>query len=133
VAAINLAAVMDAIKNTAVSQGVIARAYEYPIPDPTPPCLIVGWPTKLDFDLTFKRGADEATFPVWFLVSKVMDRQARNALSAIITGATGIKDKLDGNLGGVVQSATVVNCKVTALTITGIDYLAAEFEMDVIT
>lgn len=128
---------MDGIAAYAVSQGVTTRAYGYPIPDPTPPCLIVGYPTKLDFDFTFHAagtaGVVEATFPLWFVVGLVVDKSSRDALSAIITGATGIKNLLDGSMGGTfLQTARVVDCKIQTTTIAATEYLAALFDLDVI-
>ncbi len=128
---------MDGIAAYAISSGVTARAYGYPVPSPTPPCMIVGYPTKLDFDMTFHAlgtvGVVEITFPLWFLVGDVVDKASRDALSAIISGATGIKNLLDGAQGGAyLQTAEVVDCKIETMTIGGTEYLAARFDLDVI-
>lgn len=132
----DLSAIMDAIAAELIADGVTARAYGYPIPNPTPPCAIVGYPTKLDYDFTFHAlgttGKIEALFPVWFVVGRVLDKAARDALSAVITGAPGIKESLDGNLAGAVDTANVMDCQVETLTIADVDYLAARFDLEVI-
>jgi hypothetical protein len=133
----DLSTTMDGIAAYAVSSGVTARAYGWPVPNPQPPCLIVGYPTKLDFDMTFHAlgtvGVVDATFPLWFLVGLVLDKDSRDALSAIISGAAGIKNLLDGAQGGTyLQSARVMDCKIETTTIAGVEYLAAHFDLDVI-
>lgn len=130
----NLATVMDAIAAELIADGVTARASAYPIPNPTPPCAIVGYPTKIDYDMTAHANATtgklEFEFPVWFLVGRVLDKDARDRLSAVITGAPGIKEALDGNLGGTVDFSTVTDCQVETLTIGDVDYLAARFTLE---
>jgi hypothetical protein len=132
-----LSTCMDGIAAWAVSSGVTTRAYGYPASDPIPPCLIVAFPTRLDFDLTFHAlgtvGKVEATFPLWFVVGKVVDKSARDALSAIISGATGIKNLMDGSMGGTfLDTARVMDCKIETVQVAAVDYLAAVFDMDVI-
>ncbi len=128
---------MDAIAAEMVTDMVAGtRTYGYPVPDPVPPCAIVGYPTKLDYDYTFHANATtgtvEATFPVWFVVARVLDKGARDALSAVITGAPGVKESLDGNLAGAVQICTVVDCQVEPITISDVEYLAARFDVQVV-
>lgn len=132
-AAIDLAAVMDAIANTAVAGEVVERAYPWPTLEVSPVCLIVGYPTELNFDTTMARGSDRATFPVWIVCGKAEARTTRDVVTAYITGATGVKDVLDGNLGGAVQSARVMSMVMENANIAGIDYLAARFDLDVLT
>lgn len=127
---------MDAIAAELIADGVTTRAFGYPIPNPTPPCAIVGYPTKLDFDMTFHAlgttGKVHATFPVWLVVGRVVDKAARDALSAVLTGATGIKESLDGNLAASVDICNVVDCQVQALTIADVEYLAARFDVEIV-
>lgn len=97
--ALDLAATMDALAAAVVDGGVTARAYPWPVESAEPPCAIVAYPeAPIDFDRTFARGSDTATFPIYVLVGKAHDRSARDRLSVVITGATGVKDALDGPL-----------------------------------
>lgn len=95
---VQLAALMDAIK-AKVPDAATKRVYAWPVEDAAPPCAIVSYPdSAIDFDLTMGRGADRLTIPVFFLVGKAVERTARDALSAILTGASGIKTAIDGDL-----------------------------------
>ena len=124
--------IMDGIATAAAT--VTPRAHGYPIQNPSPPCMIVGYPTRLDYDFTFKNGAIEATFPLWYVVSDVYDKGARDALTPIISGAVSIKNQIEANLQGVagVQSCRVVDMKVETIQIGTVEYLAAHFDLDVI-
>lgn len=135
--AFDLSATMDGIAAYAVTQGVTTRAYGWPTPTVTPPCMLVGYPTKLDFDMTFHAagtvGFIEATFPLWFVVGLVIEKSSRDSLSAIISGATGIGNLLDGAMGGTfLSTARVVDVKLETLMIGAVEYLAARFDLDVI-
>lgn len=132
-----LSTIMDAIAAEMATDMVAGtRVHGWPDPNPTTPCALVGYPTQLDYDFTFHANATTgkitAVFPVWFVVGKQLDKQARDALSAVITGAPGIKESLDGNLAGAVDFATVVDCTVGPYTIAGVDYLAARFDLKVV-
>ena len=133
----DLSTTMDGIAAYAVSQGVTTRAYGWPNAQATPPCMYVDYPTKLDFDYTFHTlgtvGVVGAVFPLWFLVGDVLDKDSRDVLSAIISGATGIKNLLDGAQGGTyLQTARVMDCRIGTKLIGQVDYLAAIFDMEVI-
>jgi hypothetical protein len=129
----DLATVMDAIANQLTSANIVAVAHAWPVPAFNPPCAIVGWPSKIDFDMTFKRGADVLTFPIWFAVSEVHEESGRAALSTVISGAVGIKTALDGNLGGVIDSGEVQDCVIEYLEMpNGPTYLTAKFTYEVI-
>jgi hypothetical protein len=129
--AIDIGAIMDGIAEAAEDGDVTTRVYAWPTESIAPPCAIVGYPTDLQFDATFGRGSDKAVFPLWVVVGKVADRTARDALSGLITGATGVKDAIDGTLGGACQTARVSDCQVELLAIGGISYLSARFDIEV--
>jgi hypothetical protein len=129
--AINLAGVMDALAARLVTADVTERAYAWPADNVQPPCAVIGYPEDIEFDATFGRGSDVAVFPVWFLVGKVSERTARDRLSAIVTGATGIKNALDGGYPSYIQTARVQNCRPAPVTVAGVEYLAARFDVEV--
>jgi hypothetical protein len=129
-ATIDLGAVMDAIAET-LTENVTVRVYPWPTDSPQIPCVVIGYPEEIDFDATFNRGSDKATFPLYYMAGKVSDRTARDQLSDIITGATGFKDALDGDLDGAVNSAYVVNCKIQELSVNGVNYLTARFDLEI--
>jgi hypothetical protein len=131
VALTNLGEVMDAIALAIEAQGVTERTYAYPAESISPPCAVVAYPTDIEFDVTYNRGADRCVIPVYFIVGRVVERSARDALAGIITGATGIKEALDGDLGGTVQTLRVMDMKIMNVQVSGIDYLAAQFNAEV--
>ena len=135
----DLSATMDAIAARCVSQGVCANAIGYPIPTLQPPMIVVGYPTKLDYDLTFHSGATtgkvKLAIPLWYVVGKVIDKAARDALSTVISTAVSIKAKLDGDsvaYGGILDYVNVDSCSVETLMVGDVDYLAAKFELEVV-
>jgi hypothetical protein len=129
-AAINLASTMDAIAQTLLSAGVVTKAYGWPNSGATPVSAIVSYPDEIEFDAVFGRGSDKAVFPVYIVCGAVHERSSRDVVSGYITGATGVKDALDGNLGGAVQTCRVTDCRVDKITLAGVEYLAARFELE---
>lgn len=130
-AEINVGATMQAIADVAKASGLIKRTYGWPIDNAEPPCLVVDYPSEIDFDQTFGRGSDKAVFPFYILCGLASDRAVRDVVSKYIAGATGLKDALDGTLGGVVQTARVTDCQIQKVTLAGVDYLAAKFQIEV--
>lgn len=129
--ALNLSATMDAIAQRILAAGVTAKSYGWPVDSATSGSAIVGYPESIDFDQTFGRGSDKAVFPVWIIMGNVSDRTARDALSLLITGAQGIKDALDGTLGGAVQICQVTNCEISEIVVGGVSYLSAKFSLEI--
>src|ERR1700694_2858983 len=117
--AFQLDVVMDGIATAAAAVGVTPRNYGYPIVNPSPPCMIVGYPTRLDYDFTFKNAAIDADFPLWYVVSEVYDKGARTLLAPIISGAGSIKNQIEANLQGVAgaQTCRVVDMKIETIQI----------------
>jgi len=96
---IDLDALMDAIA-AKVPSGLTTRVFAYPTDKISPPCAVVGYPTGPNpFDMTFQRGSDSVTIPLYFVIGKWVERNTRKAVADALTGATGIKDALDGQLG----------------------------------
>jgi hypothetical protein len=135
-AAIALAATMDALAAKLVAGPVAGgRVFAWPEEGVVPPCIVIGYPESIDFDMTFGRGSDKATFPVYFLVGKVTGKASRDKLSAVVTGATAVKNVLDGPLtvGANVASVRVVDCRPDTLIVGATEYLAGRFDTEVIT
>ena len=128
----DMGAIMDAIADALITS-VTKRAYSWPTESITAPCAVVGYPTTIDFDYTFDRGSDRLIFPVYFVAGKASDRNTRDELSSIVDGATGVKDALDGNLSGAVNTCTVTNGDITQITVGNIGYIAVEFTVEIIT
>ncbi len=113
------------------------RVYAYPVPDPIPPCLIVGYPSELQYDYTAHAagttGKIRAVFPIRFVVPRVLDRTALDTLSAVVTGNPGIPESLGGTLAGSVDICNVSSvARFESESITGVDYEVVIFECEVI-
>ena len=130
---IAMATIMDAITSTLTSGGRTEAMYPFPADAIVAPCWVVGYPKNIDYDETFGRGSDRAVFPVWHIVARNDPRSTRDALSAVIAGASSIKTILDGTLGGAVQTCRVTDCQPTFIEIGGVPYAAGEFTLEVLT
>lgn len=124
----NLTAVMDGLAARAVT--LIPNTYAYPVDNVTVPCAIVGYPTRIEFDLTMDRGGDEMTLPLWVLVGKSMTAAARDALSTLLGDTSSIKSAVDGAYAW--GDARIVDAEVTEVTVAAVPYLAVKFTVDVI-
>ena len=130
----NLAAVMDALASAVESAGVTDRVFPYPPAAVAPPCAVVGYPTTIDFDLTFQDGADECTIPLYLVAGKVSERTARDVLAGYISGAKAVKAAIeaDTTLGAAAHSVRVTSMRILSVTVSQLDYLAALFDVEVI-
>ena len=129
--ALDLTNVMDALAAQVILGNVVDRAYGWPVENIQVPSAVVGYPTDTTFDVTFARGSDRAVFPLYVFVGKSHERAARDKLSSLITGLTGIKESIDGNLGGACQTARVTDMAIQEVTVAAVPYLAAVFSVEV--
>jgi hypothetical protein len=133
----DLAAIMDAIAaNLETITGL--RVFAYTPETVAPPAAIVGYPERITYDLTYQRGADRATFPIWIVVGLLYTKGARDELSTYLSaGAVGeIKAALDGRLPvddtPTVQVANVVDAAPDVIRFNNTPFLAAKLQLDVI-
>lgn len=133
-----LKTVMDAFAaRLEAAPAVVARTYPY-LPEAVEvPAAVIGYPADIDFDVTFAGAtsqSDEALFPIWIVVGRIVGKSSRDALSDLIAGsATTVKTRLEPNLDGAVQVCEVESCRPDTLSIAGIDYLAGRFDVRVFT
>lgn len=135
--ALDLGAVMDAVGvRLATISGL--RVLDYPPDNANPPQAIVSLPADpIEYDAVMGRGADRVVIPVTVLVGKVSDRVARDVIAGYLsgTGASSVKSAVeagDSNLGGTVHSVRVMTSRVDVVTIAGLEYLGASFDVEVI-
>lgn len=111
------------------------RVYSFQAAAISAPAAIVLLP-KMQYDSTFARGSDEATFTIHLMVGKVDDRTASTALAGYMsgTGASSVKSALesDPTLGGAAQTIRVTDASVQIMPVGGIDYLTATFNVDTV-
>ncbi len=73
----------------------------------------VGYPTSVDFDMTFGRGLESVVIPVWVVCGYPGDKATRDEISRLIASATDVKDALEAaDLGSAVDSLRVTDCAV---------------------
>lgn len=135
----DLGGVMDALAAavTEATTPFTQRAQAWPAESVQPPQVVVGYPESIDFDVTFgkaaTRGADKATIPLYFVLGAVTARTTRDALSALLADATGIKALIeDYDSDGAWQTVRVTDCRPEAIKIGAVEYLAGRFDCEVI-
>ena len=125
-----MSATMDGLATLATTAALAPNVYAWPVNAVTTPCVVIGYPTNIDFDLTFGRGGDTMTLPVWFVVGPTNTKDARDRLSAILADATSIKSTFDG--AQTFGDVRVTDAKITQITIGAVEQLAAEFTVEVV-
>lgn len=133
-AALNLSAVMDALAAALVAGGVVRHAHAWPTEAIKTGDAVVGYPERVDFDLTFARGADTAVFPVWIICGLPQDKATREAVSALITSAAAVKTVLEAAApGSAYASLQVTECYPEPYQPIGRpEQMAVRFDVDVI-
>lgn len=137
-ASLDLVAVMDGIaeKLRAIDTLAGERTYEWPTLTVNPPCAVVGYPTELNYDATFRRGSDRATFPAWIICGRVDARTTRDAIAAYVgpDGAKQFKEALEvEDPDDPWASLRVMGATVEAVNISGVDYQSVRFDLDILT
>lgn len=127
----SLDAIMGATATLLTGAGVVPRAYPHPVDVLDPICAVVAYPA-IEFDSVMARGADTIQLPVYIVAGRTTEQSARTAISAIVDGAAGVKQVLDGNLAGVVDTSRVTSMRVVKITVSDIEYLAALFNVEVV-
>ncbi len=127
-----MAAIMDALAG-ATPTGYATKSYAYPTGSVVPPAVVVGYPTTLEFDAVFGRGADRVVFPVFFVCGAVDDKAARDTVSVIVSGTHEIKAAIESNstLLTKVDTARVTDGTFESVTIGGIAMIAVRFDVEV--
>lgn len=101
----------------------------------SPPAAMVGLP-DVAYDSTMARGSDDGTITVFVFVSRADAESARDELSAYMagSGSKSIKAAIeaDTTLNGSAHTARVVSATSDLITVGGVDYLAAEFTINVV-
>jgi hypothetical protein len=109
------------------------RAFAFPPDNVSPPAAFPLWPSTIEFDGTYLRGMDRVTLPVLVVVGRVSDRAAFKELAAYASGAGARSVKAVAELGSYTafDMLRVTDVEFDVVTIAGVDYMAAEFHMDI--
>jgi hypothetical protein len=119
---------MDAL-GTALGTITNLRVFDFVPKNAEPPFAFVDYPEQVTYDSTMARGKDEATFPVFVAVADISDRAGRDQLGEYLngSGSKSIKAALDS--GGLRR---VSRAEVLTLTMGGQEFIAARFDVEVI-
>lgn len=101
------------------------------------PCAIVGMPSMVEYDYSFRAGIIKTTIPVRLYAMSVLEDQAQQALDSYVAteGALSVRSAidLDPSLGGVAHSTRVVSAQgYGAYDMGEVQYLGVEFTVEVV-
>jgi len=112
------------------------RVYPYNADKVNPPAAIVGLPQTITFDLTYGRGSDEMTLPVFLLVARINDRSSHAELADYLngSGSKSVKAAVDSSGTNEYTSCDTVTVQMAepdSYTSAGTDMLGAEFTVKI--
>lgn len=113
------------------------RTYEFPPDKIEPPAAVVSYPDDYTYDGTYRRGADRMTLPVVAVVGRSSDRAARDLLSVYVDGDgpssfKRVLESPDLPAYTALHSVRVTGAEFDVVTIAGVDYVAALFDLDIL-
>jgi hypothetical protein len=132
----DLYAVKDEIATTVATIAGL-RAYAWAQGSVAAPAALPGWPDRMDYVGTYGRGQSRVPdLPMLVVVGKASLRTAAKRLGEYVaeSGAKSVPAKLEGRAGSwtTCDVVTVSWVGFPAVAIAGVDYLAAEFHLDII-
>jgi len=113
------------------------RTFPYPPDKLEPPAAVVSYPESYRYDGTYGRGSDVLQLPVVAVVGRAVDRAARDLLSVYVDGdgpqsLKRVLESKDLPAYTAFDSVRVTGVEFDVVTIGGVDYVAALFDLDII-
>jgi hypothetical protein len=110
------------------------RVYEFGVNTATAPAVLFDLPLDMEFDTTFARGADRFTLPIRVIVGKVDARASFDAILGYTSGSgdKSVKAAVESGTYTTLDSIRVTTADLGILTLAGVDYLGATFNLDII-
>jgi hypothetical protein len=131
--ALDLAGTMDALAAAVEGTTAVTKCHAWPVEGAKVGEGVVGYPTEsIEYDGTFQRGQDRATFPVWILCGLPSDQRTRTTLSALITGADSIKTAIEAYSTSAYDSVRVTDGAIDRFLGGSGEQVALRFDCDVI-
>lgn len=129
----NVAEVMDQLGDALDTIDGL-RVFPYWADKLTPPAAVVSFPSPLTYDAVYQRASDRAEFPVTIVVGKVDARSARDDLARYLDGAgpASVKTVVEAHATDAWSTVRVTTAEVAVIRIAGVEYLGAEFLIDVL-
>jgi len=124
--------IMDTLAACLSAVGGYKNVYAFPTSPVSTPCVVIGYPTTIEYDRTYGGGFDGYTIPVFFLVGKNLTEAARDSLSDVLIGGHSIMTVLEDN-SMTGTNNRVVGRSVETVSVAGIEYLSVTFSVEVLT
>lgn len=131
----DLGSVMDELGS---ALGTIAGLHVYPFSALTvhTPAAVVGFPESIEYDVAMGRGCDRIMLPVTVVVGQIADaRRIKAALEQYASGSPAspaVKHVIENYSYTSCDTVRVQGAKFDAVQIGGQDYVAIQFEVEVI-
>lgn len=129
-----LADVMDEVADRLESISGL-RVVAHPPGSVVSPAGVVSYPDRIEYQTTYGRGVNRIVgLPAILVVGKATDRAARDTVSgwSAGAGAGSVVQAIESATYASCDEVTVTMCTFDVVTIAGVDYLAAMFELDII-
>jgi hypothetical protein len=121
-----LTVVSDGLAALIRASSLVRNVYPMPMESVTPTCAVIGFPTKIDYDLTFNCAIVGIDLPIWFVVGQSGARKTRDDLSVLIDS---IKTVLDGDNGFGIVSVT--KATIDHVNIGQLSFMSVRFNVDI--
>jgi hypothetical protein len=127
-----LDAVMDEIGDVAATIPDL-NVYRWPADEITSPAAMVTYPDSMTFDAAFQRGTDRWRCGLIVAVAKAFDKSTRDQMVRYVAGdgPESIKAAFYAHDWQACAYARPDRVTFDVLTIAGVEYLAALFDLDV--
>lgn len=111
------------------------RVHGHPVEKIDPPTAVVSYPQTYTYDATYGRGNDDMMIPIVVAVGRPADAlRVRDQLTIYMDGSgpASVKATLEAEpLPDGIDALRVVGVEVSPISVAGIDYIAAVFDVQV--
>jgi hypothetical protein len=110
------------------------HSHAWPVLSVTSPAAVVLYPSTYTFDETYGRGMDRFPLPVAVMVGRTTERTTRDILSGFLSGSgpSSIKEVIESGTYDAFDSVRVTGAEIDVMTMGGVDYWGAVFELDIV-
>lgn len=134
-----MASIQNIRDGIATRLNTISGLYTYAdIPDSIMvPCAVVGMPTNITYDFSFRSPVCRMSIPVRVYAGPTLELEAQARLDGLVSadGASSVRAAIDGDitLSGAAQTARLVSAQAYgAYDLQGVSYLGVEMTLEVI-
>lgn len=132
----SIATIRDGLK-TRLATVTGLTVYDTMPDDVYPPCAIVGMPSRIAYDVTFRTAVARIDIPIRILAGRVLEAQAQDTLDGYVSadGANSLRAALDNDptLNGAAHTARITEARDYGVyTVGDVPYLGVELNCEVI-